>query len=188
MIQGIIDLFEEGKIFGWAFDQEAPAEYLTILVYQGENVVAEGSANKVRSDLAGAGIGEGDHAFEFSLPDRIKALRGLRVFARSSRNETMELKLVTAQDRRIEQAVDEFSEILNRKLSELEKRVSNIEQTPNDDLKRWKLRVEAFSMRLDEIETKLEESDVFLVRIDEKLSALLASGQKRKRKKFLGLI
>jgi hypothetical protein len=51
------------QIRGWAYDPDHPSEHLQIVVSRQGDVIARTTAGLIRSDLAAAGLGNGDHAF-----------------------------------------------------------------------------------------------------------------------------
>jgi hypothetical protein len=53
------------KIYGWAWDSSQPNSHVNVNIWDGQNYIATVSANEFRQDLLNAGIGNGDHAFNF---------------------------------------------------------------------------------------------------------------------------
>jgi len=68
-LNGRVDAIDQGRLFGWAFDQAAPEKRLTIRVLLDGSVIAEATADRNRPDLKRNGIGDGSHAFEIALPE-----------------------------------------------------------------------------------------------------------------------
>ncbi len=67
MIKGNLDLVSRQKIAGWAFDPQAPARPLSLVITRNGVFVGRLIANRYRADLQAAGIGDGKHSFEFSF-------------------------------------------------------------------------------------------------------------------------
>lgn len=66
--QGFIDAIEDGRVFGWAYDPENPAERISVELFHGRNKIGNVVADRHREDLVGHGDGSGHHAFVFTLP------------------------------------------------------------------------------------------------------------------------
>jgi hypothetical protein len=62
-IKGYIEQLQKMQLRGWAYDPDHPAEHLEIVVSRHGDVIARSTAGLTRSDLAAAGVGNGDHAF-----------------------------------------------------------------------------------------------------------------------------
>jgi hypothetical protein len=71
-VMGHAVLHPAGVLRGWAFDPVQPQQRLTVEVVDGNRVLARGLADRLRKDLAEAGIGDGHHAFELELPGGIE--------------------------------------------------------------------------------------------------------------------
>ncbi|MBS1086799.1 Hint domain-containing protein [Gluconobacter sphaericus] len=67
-LSGFVDVVESGRIAGWAFHETTPEAPVKLRVLDGEHVLAEIFSDIYRTDLAGAGIGNGHNAFEFIVP------------------------------------------------------------------------------------------------------------------------
>lgn len=66
--RGQLDTLREGVVHGWAHDSSRPRERLFVEIHAGGALVGVVRADAFRSDLAGAGIGDGKFAFSFVLP------------------------------------------------------------------------------------------------------------------------
>lgn len=81
-IRGAVDNVGREKIYGWAWNPNRPEERLRIEVRLGTEVALTGRADFARPDLPGAGIGDGNHAFEIKLtPECLARSAELSVFA-----------------------------------------------------------------------------------------------------------
>lgn len=66
---GFFDNVEGLTVFGWAFNKADPEERVEVVVLVDGEPVVEGMADKFRQDLLDAGIGDGKHAFEITIPE-----------------------------------------------------------------------------------------------------------------------
>ena len=64
---GTIDVIEQHRVIGWAFDELQPDAPVTLLVTINGQPVAV-VADDYRADLEQAGYGNGNHGFSFDLP------------------------------------------------------------------------------------------------------------------------
>lgn len=70
LVRGCIEKFENGKLFGWVYNEARPDDAVAIKVYCADIQVASCTAEIYRVDLKEADFGNGCHAFcvELSLP------------------------------------------------------------------------------------------------------------------------
>jgi hypothetical protein len=81
-VRGLVDNAAGSTIYGWAWDAANPEARLGMELRLGEAIVARAIADRPRADLAKAGIGDGEHAFEFPLtPDLLDCGAQLAVLA-----------------------------------------------------------------------------------------------------------
>lgn len=66
-VRGLVDNATGDRLFGWAWDAARPGERLRVELRLAGEVVASTIADFARPDLAGNGVGDGCHAFEFPL-------------------------------------------------------------------------------------------------------------------------
>ena len=94
-IVGFVDFVSPRRVSGWAFHVEAPDEHLLIEVALDSIPIGQSVANLLREDLAKAGIGGGDHAFEMTLEATVtrKSWQRLVVVAVSNAAGTVELPI-----------------------------------------------------------------------------------------------
>jgi GT2 family glycosyltransferase/glycosyltransferase involved in cell wall biosynthesis len=67
-VRGYIDTFDGCVLTGWAASTRNPDERLRLQVRYRGRLVAEGIADVYRKDLEAAGLGDGHHAFDITLP------------------------------------------------------------------------------------------------------------------------
>ncbi|ALG74718.1 hypothetical protein VY88_29260 [Azospirillum thiophilum] len=67
-VRGDVDGVEGLTVSGWVHDPAAPADRLSVDLMAGDRVIASGRADRFRSDLLDAGIGDGAHGFRVTLP------------------------------------------------------------------------------------------------------------------------
>lgn len=70
-LQGFIDAIERRVVYGWAWNPQRPDERIQVDILHGEHHLATVTAEQFRSDLVDLEIGDGHHAFEFTLPDTL---------------------------------------------------------------------------------------------------------------------
>src|SRR3712207_3058290 len=66
-IRALIDNATADRLYGWAWNAAEPDQRLTIELRLADKTVASTTADLARPDLAGNGVGDGCHAFEFAL-------------------------------------------------------------------------------------------------------------------------
>jgi hypothetical protein len=67
-LKGLLDRVDAKGIHGWAYWPERPTEHVKLAFYDGERFLGSATANRMRSDLARHGIGDGSFAFNLPLP------------------------------------------------------------------------------------------------------------------------
>jgi len=76
MLKGSIDLLDQNELRGWVQDEASPGRTVSLVIYDNDREVGRTRARLFRKDLRDAGIGNGQHAFEFrfekALSPRIK--------------------------------------------------------------------------------------------------------------------
>ncbi len=75
-IQALIDNATADRLYGWAWNSAQPDRRLAVELRLADETVAATTADLARPDLAGNGIGDGCHAFEFPLRPEWVARRG----------------------------------------------------------------------------------------------------------------
>jgi hypothetical protein len=75
-LKGRVDAVDAGRLYGWAFDPQAPGARLIIRVLLDGKPIAEAVADKERPDLKRNGVGDGIHAFDVMLPQFASARAG----------------------------------------------------------------------------------------------------------------
>jgi sulfatase maturation enzyme AslB (radical SAM superfamily) len=72
--RGSVELIGNDRVAGWVWDGHAPRQRLEVVVQLGEADLAETSACLYRQDLMDAGVGDGFHAFDIWLKQRVSDL------------------------------------------------------------------------------------------------------------------
>jgi hypothetical protein len=193
MLTGRVDEFQNGKIYGWAFNEDQPDEHLLVRVMRGPQVIATGVANIVRRDLAEGGMGEGDHAFEIAAPPNVVSFHSLMIVAQSQRHGEIPLPIATTDERRFDEMFSLFSEryeealvTFKEEFDALKQRCDVLESEDSKPASSGGL-PEDLTQRLVSLETRLDAAEVFILRIDETLRKIVEDGKSRKRKRFLGI-
>ncbi|MBA3320201.1 MAG: hypothetical protein H0T45_01970, partial [Pyrinomonadaceae bacterium] len=70
--QGYHDVSNCDGIYGWAWDANQPNAAINVDVYADNNLVATGTANQNRPDVAAAGFGTGYYGFSIPTPATLK--------------------------------------------------------------------------------------------------------------------
>lgn len=84
-ILGFVEARTADRILGWAWDPAEPDARLKVALMDGDTVLAETLADRPREDLARNGVGDGAHAFDIALPERLRArASSLTVVARGA--------------------------------------------------------------------------------------------------------
>lgn len=171
-----------GKVYGWAFNSENPDEHLEVRVNRGTDVIATGQANLMRKDLPGAGIGNGDHAFEIVLPPNITSFHGIMLVAKSATSGEAPLAIATNDERRVDDLFQVFAQRYDEVLLALKAEIDLLNGV--GDLKRDRelAAIPEFDRRLSELEKRIEDFEVFVVRLDE-ISRVLQERAGLNRKK-----
>ncbi len=66
--QGMLDEADRHRVLGWAQDPGNPGTPVALRIFCNDVPLGDVLADRLRSDLAAAGIGDGRHAFEFAIP------------------------------------------------------------------------------------------------------------------------
>jgi hypothetical protein len=72
-IAGFVEARTRDRILGWAWDGADPSARQAVVLLAGDRVVARAVADQPREDLARNGIGDGSHAFAFTLDEASQA-------------------------------------------------------------------------------------------------------------------
>ncbi len=181
MLLGRIDEIKDGTVFGWAANGEDHSDEVTIYIVHKGQAVANGKATQFRPDLRANRIGDGHHAFEIALPPEATDGESMRFLARSASGQKAELFLPDADERHIERLFDRFvgdyTEALRTlrrdqlQLAEVAKEKEGLSREVAESLASMNLRVAA-------LEKRVEESEVFFVRIDGLLKGLVAESKR----------
>ena len=167
MIVGRVDVMRDGKVFGWAYNSESPDEHLEISINRGAKVIATGRANLMRDDLPDAGIGKGDHAFEIVLPPAISSLQGITLMAKSASVGEAALPIATDDDRRTDELFQILTQRYDGALVALKAEIDLLNGVGGLQHARDLTALPEFERRLSELEKRIEDFEVFVVRLDE---------------------
>jgi hypothetical protein len=87
LIEGRFELITKDQIAGWAWDKKQPDRPVTVEFYDGERLMGTVAADQFRQDLAGAGIGNGKHAFYYPTPAVLRDGKAHTVRTKASGHE-----------------------------------------------------------------------------------------------------
>lgn len=165
-IEGLVDNANEHRLYGWAWNSADPAEQLRIELRLGGEVVVSAIADRMRPDLAKAGIGDGQHAFELPLrPEWAQRHRDLHIVARAADGTEIPLPM---RARRVD--IDPTGA-----LARVLEATATAHRQLREDLLRATERLPAdLAERQAALDAKLETLTVWLTRMDERLAALAA--------------
>lgn len=190
MLMGRVDELQNGKFYGWAFNEELPEEHLVIRVMRGAQVIATGVANMERRDLRESGVGDGDHAFEILAPPNVTSFQGLMIIAQSQRAGEIPLPVATNDDRRFDEMFSAYAEQyegtllgFKQEIDSLRTRVETMEADTTETESPAELPPD-LSERLASLEARVETAEVFIVRIDEMLRQMTEEHKKKSKKRF----
>lgn len=194
MLTGRVDELVDGKLVGWAFNEDNPDEHLVIRVMFGQQVVGSGVANVERVDLVEAEIGKGDHAFYVALAPHIKSVDGLMVIAQSVRAGEAPLPIASSEDRKIDTLFHAFGEQYDAALRQLKQEIDALSRNVAKQIAMQRNEPppvvelpDNIADRLTSIESRLDAAEVFIMRIDETLRKLTADKNQKKRKRLFGI-
>ena len=93
MIKGYVDFVGELHAAGWAYDPDAPDAYVRVEIWCDGKLVTTATANEDRADLAGNGIGKGDHAFRIAFAETLSPSEQSRFIVRARLNDGVAVEL-----------------------------------------------------------------------------------------------
>ncbi|MEO6839643.1 MAG: Hint domain-containing protein, partial [Bradyrhizobium sp.] len=71
-LRGHVDVVTPDLIAGWAQNPEHPEAPVCLDIFAGDRLIGRTLANRYRDDLADAGLGSGNHCFEFKVKTNIR--------------------------------------------------------------------------------------------------------------------
>jgi hypothetical protein len=90
-LRGCIDMIYPHRLGGWAQNVEQPDAPVCLDILAGGQSIGQVVANRYRADLEHAGIGAGDHGFEFVLPAGLVVAAGALQVRRTFDGVALEL-------------------------------------------------------------------------------------------------
>jgi hypothetical protein len=79
LFEGYVDGTDCSQVWGWAWDQNRPNDFITLDIISGTNLIGTVNANLFRQDLLNAGKGNGYHAFVFNVPYYLMYAQGVSI-------------------------------------------------------------------------------------------------------------
>jgi hypothetical protein len=191
-MNGRVDAIDQGRLFGWAYDPQAPDRRLAIRVLLDGNVIAEAVADRSRPDLKRNGIGDGSHAFEIALPEAAASRTGdLVVMALDGRGTEQKLRVPRPDEQAAEaliaapltKVLDKL-DVLMAAQRQLQVSQRSMLRAQNDESSEGEAVAvgDAVANLRTEITQRLSDLDVHLMRLDGVVAAMeknLGALQKR---------
>lgn len=199
-IVGHIDALQGGRVFGWAWDGNHPADRLEVelrLERDGgpPETLGRVAADRLRPDLAGGGIGDGAHAFEaeVTLPEGADPSRVVAVVRSPTTGEAATFVQPNPEDQRLDrllgphlQRIGERIDALRRDQRQLAAAQQTIGRLLRDagegvtalraDASRLETaqgeRSDSLAESLRELTERVGGLEVFLMRMDQSLRGL----------------
>jgi hypothetical protein len=186
MLEGRVDEWRDGTIYGWAVDRNALSERLKIVAIHQGNEVASTTADLYREDLGLNSVGDGKHAFQLPL-EYVQPIP--TIVARNGDGEQIELVPASDLERQVERLFDAHKVRFERSIRAIEralKEINKAKSTRADELAERQDQnsevLERILQRVKELETRVESYEVFVMRVDRTLaeikSGLSVSGKR----------
>lgn len=86
--RGCVETLHEGRVHGWAWTPENPADCVTVELLSGDVVIGTATADQPREDLEKAGIGTGAYGFTIAVPEDYDIRMPLAVRIQDANAET----------------------------------------------------------------------------------------------------
>jgi hypothetical protein len=184
-IEGRIDAFANGRLYGWAWNRNRPDERLDIDIHLDGKPAATISADKPREDLKANGIGDGAYAFEIPIDAGPNAT--LTVQARSpstgtvaplrarSETETATEALLVQPIKRLQmlmEAIHLTQQQVQAGHQAVLRTLRELPRNTNDQTTAVTARLDGLSSSQQSLEQQVAGIEVFLLRIDETLRDL----------------
>jgi len=178
-LEGLVDNATESRLYGWAWNAAAPEERLAVELRIADQVVARTTAERMREDLAKAGVGDGRHAFELPLrPEWAQRHKELNVVVRAADGTEAPLPM---RARRVDidptgalSRVMEATATAHRQLRDEMLRIAD--RIPVHDGERDQA-IRALAESQLALDGKLDTLMIWLSRMDERLAALPSAAQ-----------
>jgi hypothetical protein len=176
-IRGAVDNVGAEKIYGWAWHPDHPQERLRIEARLGGRVALSARADFARPDLSGAGIGDGNHAFELRLTPECVARRAeLAIVAVAADGSEANLPfrvrrtpaIAAAEARR---SVEQLAASQRELREEMRAAIASLARAPRAEggAATAAMQVATTQARLEE---RLGTLDIWLTRLDQRLAVL----------------
>jgi len=178
-VVGCVDSVSENGVFGWAWYPDTPGKIVELDIVCDGTIVATVTADRYRSDLESAGIGDGACAFEF----RFGGSNLFRPGAYGVRVSRTAVPLLSIPDTA---GVSQISELVGRLVAveRFAARSAPLQPKLMSAIKSLASRLEALEARLREVGEGQDATDVHGMRMDAaivKIEAKLAALSPKKR-------
>lgn len=211
--EGFVDAIENGVVFGWAWNPDEPEERIEVDILHSGVLLATVQAGNYRADLMNMDLGDGNHSFEYQLPQALndasaaefavqyagtkfplpRVTGDVRRLVQRSQPARGESEIIAALEERIssqDEVIADMTVMLRGLIVHLRTEKSNLPTIGNesapDDARITRELLEEQANRLVSMETYLTNFGKSLRDISEKQSDAPSSGEKR-GKTFLPL-
>ncbi len=188
-VRGLVDNATADRLYGWAWDAAHPGFRVKVELRLAGEVVATTMADTLRPDLAKHGIGDGRHAFEFTLLRKwFQQLRDLSVVAYGKdgqeypvpvharqRDEMLVPAQASANLQTMAEALLAEHKTLRGEIVELRQRSAQLPDTAA---------VEAIAKAGQDLQRRLDSLELWLTRLDDKLAQVAAPARAEGRRRL----
>lgn len=179
-VRGLVDNATAERLYGWAWDAAHPARRLRVELRLAGEAVASAVADQPRPDLAGNGVGDGRHAFEFPLDPAWLERRGelsVVAFGADGAEAPIAMRIRRAEDAQaaaqLRRAVEELAEEqrdLRAGLALLRERAAALPEAAA---------VAAIGAAQEELARKVQALELWLTRLDGRLGEAASAREAR---------
>jgi len=181
-VLGFVDAIDQGRVYGWAWQPDAPSARLEVEIMVEDRILATGVADKMRPDLVENHIGDGAHAFEVpvTLGEEGAPADRIAVFVRIGSGERV--ALMRREEPRRDVSDPRTLKVIAEALSELGKgqralartavtKLARIEtkgagSVPPEALTALEAMIADVRAAQEKLEQRVGEIDVFMMRLD----------------------
>ncbi|WP_133218493.1 hypothetical protein [Paracraurococcus ruber] len=166
-VRGVIDNLTPDALYGWAWDFGHPEHRVRVVLRIGGRTLAEAMADSLRPDLAKAGIGDGRHAFTLPLGAEARERLGEAVilgFGADGREFQIPARLPRREEPAPGGGMQRVLEGVIAEQREMRQALAALQAAPGG--------AEAAARATEPLATRIEELELWLSRLDDRLAGL----------------